>query len=239
LSSTNHSTSTDFASIDQFEAAETGNLAWFQHHKAAGTLPDLMLTDTADYYPHDLATENGHLEILRYLVEESGQVIDLTVDDSYPLHLAAENGYLHIVRYLIEESGQSVDATSNDNFALRYAAENGHLPVVRYLIEDSGQPVDATDKDNWALRLAAENDHLPVVQYLIEEFGQPIDVFANDNELLRTAADTSLSFELRTYLETVIPLIASLGLDLAREFFTSQLSESTKNMTLSSMKRRV
>jgi hypothetical protein len=228
-----------FSSINQFEAAETGNLAWFQYHKAAGTLPDLMLTDTADFYPHDLAAENGHLEILRYLVEESGQVIDLTADDSYPLRWSAENGYLSVVRYLIEDSGQLVDATINDNFALRYAACNGHLDVVRYLIEDSGQPVDVTAKDNWALQFAASNDHLPVVQYFIEESGQPIDVFANDNELLRTAAETSLSFELRTYLETVIPIIKSLGLDLAREFFTSQLSESTKNTTLSSMKGRI
>jgi ankyrin repeat protein len=231
--------SKDFASIDQFEAARTGNLAWFQHHKAAGTLPNLMLTDTSDYYPHDRAAENGHLEILRYLVEESGQVIDLTADDSYPLRWSAETGHLPVIRYLIEDSGQSVDATLNDNFALRWAACNGHLSVVRYLIEDSGQPVDVTAKDNWALRWAAEHGHLPVVRYLIEESGQPIDVFANDNELLRTAADTSLSFELRTYLETVIPLIASLGLDLAREFFTSQLSESTKNTTLSSVKGRV
>jgi ankyrin repeat protein len=161
-----------FSSINQFEAAETGLLAWFQYHKTAGTLPDLMLTDASDYYPHDLAAENGYLEILRYLVEESGQVIDLTADDSYPL---------------------------------RYAAEFDHLHIIRYLIEDSGQPVD---------------------------------VFANDTEILRIADESSFD-ELRVYLETVLPLIENLGLDIAREFLKSQSSESTKNTAAFSTKGRI
>jgi ankyrin repeat protein len=165
---------TDFASIDQFEAARTGNLAWFQHHKAVGTLPDLNLCD-----------------------DDSGW---------FPLDLAARHGHLSVVRYLIEESGQSIDVTAHNNFALRYAARHGHLPVVRYLIEESNQPVD---------------------------------VFANDNKLLRTAADTSSFVELRTYLETVIPIIESLGLDLAREFFKSQLSITSKNTDASFMKGRI
>jgi ankyrin repeat protein len=234
--STEHSTSTEFASIDQFEAAETGNLAWFQHHGAAGTLPDL----TAN--AHQVlrwAAENGHRCVVRYLIEESGQSVDATASDNWAFRWAAENGHLDVVRYLIEESGQPVDATASDNWALRWAATNGHLSVVRYLIEESGQFVNVTAKNNWALQFAATNDHLPVVQYLIEESGQPIDVFANDNELLRTAADTSLSFELRTYLETIIPIIDSLGLDLAREFFTSQLSITSKNTDASFVKGRI
>jgi ankyrin repeat protein len=272
MSSTEHSTSTDFASIDQFEAARTGNLAWFQHHKAAGTLPDLMLADMDGYYSHEFAAADGYLSVVRYLIEESGQSIDATAHSNFALQLAASNGHLSVVRYLIEEFGQLIDATTNDNSAIRWAARHGHLPVVRYLIEESGQPVDVTAKDNWALRWAAENghldivrylidevnpltttsslinlafrvaasnDHLSVVRYLIEDSNQPVDVFANDNELHQTAADTSLSFELRTYLETVIPIIESLGLDLAREFFKSQLSITSKNTDASFMKGRI
>jgi ankyrin repeat protein len=240
MSSTEHSTSTDFASIDQFEAARTGNLAWFQHHKAAGTLPKLNLCDDdSGWFLLDLAARYGHLSVVRYLIEDSGHSIDATAHNNFALRYAACNGHLPVVRYLIEESGQLVDATSHDNRVLRYAAANGHLSVVRYLIEESGQSVDATADDNYALQLAAANGHLLVVRYLIEESNQPVDVFANDNKLLRTAADTSSFVELRTYLETVIPIIESLGLDLAREFFTSQLSESTKNTTLSSMKGRI
>jgi ankyrin repeat protein len=207
MSSTNHSTSTEFASIDQFEAARTGNLAWFHHHKAAGTLLNLNLCD-ADF-------------------------------GWFPLDLAARHGHLSVVRYLIEDSGQSVDATSDNNSAIRLAARHGHLSVVRYLIEESGQLVDATTDDNFAIRLAARYGHLPVVRYLIEESNQPIDVFADDTELLRTAAAKSSSVEIRVYLETVISIIESLGLDLAREFFSSQLSESTKNTPTSPMKGRI
>jgi ankyrin repeat protein len=272
MSSTNHSTSTEFASIDQFEAARTGNLAWFQHHKAAGTLPDLMLADMDGYSLHELAADKGHLHIIRYLIEDSGQLVDAAADDNWALQFAAADGYLSVVRYLIEESGQSIDATAHSNFALRWAAANGHLSVVRYLIEESGQPVDATvrdnralrlaaenghlsvvryliedsgqlvdvtAKDNWALRWAATNGHLPVVRYLIEDSGQPVDVFANDNELHQTSAVKFPSVELRVYLETVIPIIESLGLDLARELFSSQLSELTKTTATSLMKGRI
>jgi ankyrin repeat protein len=161
--------SKDFASINQFEAARTGNLAWFQHHKAAGTLPTLL--DNANYS-------------LRY---------------------AAAHGHLSIIRYLIEESGQPIDVAAQNNYAIRYAARNGHLSVVRYLIEESGQPINITAWDNGALKFATENDHTDVIQYL----------------------------------ETVIPIIESLGLDLAREFFKSQLSITSKNTDASSMKGRI
>jgi ankyrin repeat protein len=272
MSSTEYSTSADFASIDQFEAARTGNLAWFQHHKAAGTLPDLMLADMDGYYLHEFAARNGHLSVVRYLIEESGQSIDATAHSNFALRWAARHGHLPVLRYLIEDSGQSVDATSENNSAIRLAAANGHLGIIRYLIEDSGQPVDATARDNRALRYAATNGHLSVVRYLVEESGQsvdatadnnyalqlaarhghlhivrylieesnrPVDVFANDNELHRTAADTSSSVELRVYLETVIPIIESLGLDLAREFFKTQRSDTTKNTLISPMKGRI
>jgi hypothetical protein len=206
MSSTEHSASTGFATIDQFEAARTGNLAWFQHHKAAGTLPDLMLADMDGCYLHELAALNGHLHIIRYLIEDSGQLVDATTDNNFALRYAAENGHLHIIRYLIEDSGQSVDATTNYNYAIRLAACNGHLSVVRYLIEESGQPINITAWDNGALKFATENDHTDVIQYL----------------------------------ETVIPIIEavgievfqSLGLELAREALQDHLFTTSKNASL-------
>jgi ankyrin repeat protein len=238
MSSTEHSTSTDFASIDQFEAARTGNLAWFQHHKAAGTLPDLMLADTDGYYSHEFAAEHGHLPVVRYLIEDSGQSVDATARDNRALRYAAANGHLSVVRYFIEDSGQSDDVTVHSNFALRYAAANGHLSVIRYLIEDSGQSVDATTNYNYAIRLAACNGHLSVVRYLIEESGQPINITAWDNGALKFATENDHT-DVIQYLETVIPIIESLGLDLAREFFKSQLSITSKNTDASSVKGRI
>jgi hypothetical protein len=201
-----HSTSTEFASIDQFEAAETGNLAWFQHHKAAGTLPDLMLASMDGYYVHELATSNGHLAVVRYLIEESDRFIDTTADTNYALRIAAAHGHLSIIRYLIEESDQPIDIAVQNNYAIRHAARNGHLSVVRYLIEESGQPINITAWDNGALKFATENDHTDVIQYL----------------------------------ETVIPIIEavgievfqSLGLELAREALQDHLFTTSKNASL-------
>jgi ankyrin repeat protein len=158
--------SIEFSSIDQFEAARTGNLAWFQHRSTAGTLPDLTRASGNEGLPLEIATTHGHLPVVRYLIEESGQLINATSEDNAALRLAVENDHLHSVRYLIDDSGQPVDATANNNFASRSAAAHGYLQIFRYLFEESGQLIDATTSNNIALQRAATNGHSTVVQYL-------------------------------------------------------------------------
>ena len=53
---------------------------------------------------------NGHLAVVRYLVEEHGAQLDQCDDDGdTPLHLACMNGHLAVVRYLVEEHGAQLD----------------------------------------------------------------------------------------------------------------------------------
>lgn len=55
--------------------------------------------------PLHSACKNGHLHIVRYLVDE--QLVDPTKNDNItswtPLHAACSKGHLEIVKYLIEE----------------------------------------------------------------------------------------------------------------------------------------
>ena len=82
--------------MNQFEAAESGNLQWFKDQKAAGTLPKLKRVDLLG-----IAASFGHLEVVKWLVLESGQPVDvMAADGSYALGLAVENGHLEVVGFL-------------------------------------------------------------------------------------------------------------------------------------------
>jgi hypothetical protein len=198
-------TSFNLESIDQFEAARTGNLAWFQFYKAESRLPNLNLSDEENWLPLELAARSGHLDIIRYLIEDSGQSLEIFANDTDILRIAAAHGHLDIVRYLIDEVNPLMTTCSLINLAFRVAAAYEHLAIVRYLIEDSGHPVD---------------------------------VFVNDTEPFGIITEF-LSSELREYLETVIPIINALGLDLAREFFKSSAFDASKNTATVPMKGRI
>jgi ankyrin repeat protein len=207
--------SNNFDAINQYEAAESGNLAWFQFHVTNGTLPDLMITDSYGYFPLEYAAEENHLDVVRFILENSNQEIDATANDNQVLRAAADRGRLEIIRYLIEESDQTVDATAQNNDILRGAAVNGHLDIIRYLIEESGQPVNVRVDDHQVLRSAAQFQYLDIVRYLIEDSSQPVNVFAADNALLQIAK-TSSNAKLRDYLESAIQMIGAVGLDTLR-----------------------
>jgi len=56
--------------------------------------------------PLHLASEYGHLDVVRYLVEETNYDVECRdEDEETPLHVAAREGRLDIVQYLIGERG--------------------------------------------------------------------------------------------------------------------------------------
>ena len=81
-----------------------------------------------------LAFQNGHLKVVRFLVDSGAlkdrATTDLTNYEETPLYTAAQKGHLHIVRFLVESG-------ATDDFDMAsYAAERyGHFEVVRFLVE--------------------------------------------------------------------------------------------------------
>jgi len=140
--------------MPQFDAAKSGDLSWFSNLRAINKLPDLMRSNQLEYYVHDIAINANNLKLLKWLVSESGQNIDLTIDDNWALQTAAELGHLSLVQWLVEEypklqqkryergeitaaclaSLPNVDITAGDNHAARSAAQNGHVEVLKWII---------------------------------------------------------------------------------------------------------
>ena len=93
------------------------------------------------------ASEFGHLEIVKYLVEEVGMNSETQNEDrDTPLQYASWFGYLEIVKYLVEE--MNVNPETQDDFGytpLHDASHQSHLEIVKYFIRHD---VDISIKNN-------------------------------------------------------------------------------------------
>ena len=72
--------------------------------------------------PLYIAGQNGHLDVVRHLVEVGAGI-------------AAQNGHLDVVRHLVEAGADKDKADNQGTTPLYVAAQNGHLDVVHHLVE--------------------------------------------------------------------------------------------------------
>jgi len=83
-----------------------------------------------------LSAENGHENIVRFLLD-SGAETDASDGFGFTaLHHAAKNGHTRVVAALLE-NGADVDATDHQGWtALHLAAKNGYDDIIRLLIQN-------------------------------------------------------------------------------------------------------
>ncbi|XP_065184620.1 uncharacterized protein LOC135815272 [Sycon ciliatum] len=116
-----------------------------------------------------VAASQGHTEVLRWLCEEAGVVVDISdVDGATPTHLAAANGNLGCVRYLIGVAGADVHARMRDGGTpLMLACQNGHEGTVEWLIGPGRASLQKTNSNNaTAVHLAAAKGHSECLKLL-------------------------------------------------------------------------
>ncbi len=112
------------------------------------------------------ASSPGHINILKYLLQDSKIIIvDYYKHYDKAIYLATLNEHLTLVRYLTEEL---VPTRISGDEELEAAVENEHLEMVVYLVEHF-------EYNRWeksrSLRIAAEKGNIEIVQHLIEVAG--------------------------------------------------------------------
>ena len=81
------------------------------------------------------AAANGHVEVVRVLLEGGASAERTNVNQWTALHEAAEYGYLEVCRLLLDWGAKVDPLDIWRNTPLHYAARSGHLSVVKLLVE--------------------------------------------------------------------------------------------------------
>ena len=118
----------------------------------------------ADTYlsPIHHAAKQGHLEVVRILLEAGADQNAATANGITALMFAARQGHLEVVRLLLETGADKNAAMAHGRTALMLAAKEGHLDVVRTLLKAGADMNAATADGRTASMLAAADGHLEV-----------------------------------------------------------------------------
>jgi len=92
-----------------------------------------------------LAIYAGHLDIVKYLVEECH--VDVHEKSGKAIYFAGESGNLKIAKYLVEECQVNIHA--DEEVALCSAAHEEHFDVVKYLIRQGADYNFFKDETYW------------------------------------------------------------------------------------------
>lgn len=121
-----------------------------------------------DWTPLTKASEKGHLNIVKYLLENGAEIDKENGYGWTPLMCASMNGFLDIVKYLVDKGANIEIKTDSKWTALTFASMEGRLEVVKYLIK-SGADVNVRDDKNRSIIDCILNGALDVDDALLSD----------------------------------------------------------------------
>jgi hypothetical protein len=133
---------------------------------------NVNVKDVYGMTPLHEAAINGHVEIVRLLLQNGADVNSKSNIGMTTLHFAAINGHVDILHLLVE-NGADLEAQNNDGWrALHYAVVNSRLPIIQELISRYHVDINARTKSgrtSW--RMAREKNSLFTLAFLTANGG--------------------------------------------------------------------
>ncbi|KAL6817345.1 ankyrin repeat-containing domain protein [Trichoderma sp. SZMC 28015] len=112
-----------------------------------------------------IGSENGHLPIVKMLIENKASINSKDKDGNTPLYYAAQRGHLSVVKTLLT-NGASIDRGHEGRTPLFAAVEFYHHQIAEYLLESGASPNGTSPKSSpvgWAI----SSGHTKLVKLLI------------------------------------------------------------------------
>ncbi len=158
-------------------AAEAGHLSIVEYCMGQSANDKLESRDAETAL--QIASKNGHLDVVKYLIENTSEIIPAEV--SFSLDNAVLNGHSAVVEYLITITAAKPAITLENNRLtgrnlLHSAVKSGDLATVQHIVEFFANPeaIDLpNDNGETALHLAAYAKHVHIVQFLLSQGADP------------------------------------------------------------------
>ncbi|XP_078252415.1 synphilin-1 [Rhinoraja longicauda] len=154
-------------------AASQGHLETLQHLTTLMAEECLTERNNEKLTPSSLAVKEGKLECLRWLMNETEAIAELSPSDGYPalIHYAARCGQERVLLWLLQymqEQGISLDEVDqHGNTAAHVATQHGHLTCLQTLVE-YGANVTIQNQDGEKPSQSAERaGHTTCSRYLV------------------------------------------------------------------------
>ena len=115
-----------------------------------------------------LASEKGHTNVVKILLEKGANIQSKTNDEDTCLHLAIKHGHIDIVQILAQNKWLIAEKNKDNFFALGLATKLNHIELVNCLLQ-LGVELEALNSylDGTALHIAAENGLFEIAESLI------------------------------------------------------------------------
>ncbi|XP_076331999.1 protein fem-1 homolog C-like isoform X1 [Tachypleus tridentatus] len=185
-----------------FNAARDGKyhrLKMFLDNRPKEEIHMLVSTPTNGATPLVVASRNGHVEVVEYLItkcgadiEQVGSVIfdNETIEGAPALWCAAAAGHLAIVKSLISHGACVNSTTKTNSTPLRAACFDGHYQIVEYLVEKGADIEIANRHGHTCLMIACYKGHLKIAKFLVEHNAQTNRKSVKGNTALHDCAES-------------------------------------------------
>ncbi|CAG9861269.1 unnamed protein product [Phyllotreta striolata] len=135
------------------------------------------------------AAQEGHLDLVRFLLENGANVHAQTQTGDTALTYACENGHTDVADLLLQYGADLEHESEGGRTPLMKSCRAGHLCTVQFLISKGANVRrQTTNNDHTPLSLACAGGHLPVVELLLSHNADPNHKLKDNSTMLIEAA---------------------------------------------------